>query len=211
MRNVFLLTALSVLTVASANAQVTTVVLARTGMRTDRPHTQTYHFVEVIQSRGKWIFPDVGYMDFGHGDYHEVFIGAGRTVYDGKRLTLTQELYFDQAFGPDSDSARYLLPFSGLQFRFSPKLAANVAYVAYAPLSSGATAQHVLDSAKLEYALSKSWKAGAGYGGYKFGSDPWQNTPFVTTTLSGKAGSLELWLQRMPAGAQVQFRYTVVR
>jgi len=50
----------------------------------------------MFQTHGKWIVPDVGYIDFGTGNYRELFFGAGRTLYDGKKLMMTEELYFVQ-------------------------------------------------------------------------------------------------------------------
>jgi len=82
------------------------VLIARTGFRADAPHASTYHFVEFLQSRGKWIYPDLGYIDFSHGNYREFFLGAGRTIWTGKSATLVEELYFDQAIGPAAKSAR---------------------------------------------------------------------------------------------------------
>ena len=132
-------------------------------------------------------------------------VGAGRTLYNSKRLTWTEELYFVQATGPASKSARYLWPWTLVQFRFTPKL-----YFPYLPLNSSARIQHVLERSKFEYAVTKSWHVGVGYGGYKFADSEWQHKPFLTTTLSTHAGGFELWLQKLPGGAQVQLRYALL-
>jgi len=42
------------------NDRTTTIFLARTGSRLDSPHSGTYHYLELLQIRGKWIFPDAG-------------------------------------------------------------------------------------------------------------------------------------------------------
>jgi hypothetical protein len=36
------------------------------------------------------------------------------------------------------------------------------------------------------------------------------NKPFLTTTISTLAGAFEFWLQKIPAGGQVEVRYTLV-
>ncbi len=185
----------------------TTIFLARTGVRLDSPHVGTYHYLEFIQLRGKWVYPDVGYIDFGKNNYREVFAGGGRTLRDSKRMTLVGELFYDQSFGPAARGARYLVPWTMLQFRFTPKFTNETVYFVYLPLNDSARIQQVPERTKFEYALKKPWKVGAGYGGYKYGDAGWQHKPFVTTTLSTRAGAFELWLQKMPGGAQVQFRY----
>jgi hypothetical protein len=175
----------------------TTIVLARTGVRLDSPHVGTYHYLEVLQLRGKWVYPDIGYSDFGRNNYR----------HDSKRMTLFGVLFFDQTSGPAGRSARYLMPWTMLQFRFTPKFTNETVYFVYLPLNDSARIQQVPERTKFEYALEKPWKVGAGYGGYKYGDAGWQRKPFVTATISTRAGAFELWLQRMPGGAQVQFRY----
>jgi hypothetical protein len=194
----------------TTNNPTTTLFLARTSERLDSPHLGTYHFLELLQLRGNWIYPDVGYIDFASGNYRELFLGAGRTLHNGKRLTLTEELYFVQAFGPAAKSARYLWPWTMLQFRFTPKFTNETVYFPYLPLNNSARIQHVLERSKLEYALTKSWQVGAGYAGYKYGESEWQHKPFLTATLSTHVGAFELWLQKMPGGAQVQLRYALI-
>jgi opacity protein-like surface antigen len=192
---------------AKVASPTTTFIEARMGMRTDAPYVGTYHYVEAFQLRGKWIYPDVGYIDFATLNYHELFIGAGRTLVDNKRLMMAEELYFDQAIGPDARSARYLQPWTLVQLHFSKRFGNETVYFPYLPLNSSARVQHVLECSKFEYALNKTWKIGAGYAGYRYGNDHWQNKPMITTTVSTRAGSFEVWLQKMPGGAQVQLRY----
>jgi hypothetical protein len=38
----------------------------------------------------------------------------------------------------------------------------------------------------------------------------WGNKPFLTTTFSTKEGAVEFWLQKIPAGAQIEIRYVLV-
>ena len=197
-------------TTDSTSKATTTIVIARTGIRLDAPHVGTYHYVEVIRSPGRWIYPDVGYLDFATNAYRELFAGGGLALRDSKRMTLIQELFFDQAFGPAARSARYLVPWTMLQIRFTPKFASETVYFPYVPLNRAARIQHILERAKVEYAIKRPWKSGVGYGGYQYGDLPWQHRPFLTTTLSTRVGAFEFWLQRMPRGAQVQFRYLLV-
>ncbi|MBS1841605.1 MAG: hypothetical protein JSS69_00930 [Acidobacteria bacterium] len=170
----------------------------------------TYHFLELLQFRGNWIYPDVGYIDFAHGNYRELFVGAGRTLHKGKRLTLTEELYFVQATGPAAKSARYLWPWTLVQLRFTRKFTSETLYFPYLPLNNSGHIQHVLERSKFEYAVTESWQVGVGYGGYKFADSEWQHKPFLTTTLSTRAGAFELWLQKLPDGAQIQLRYALL-
>jgi hypothetical protein len=185
----------------------TSFLIARTGVRTDEPHVGTYRFLELFQSRGDWILPDFGALDFYHSSYRELFVGAGRVLYNSKQVTWVEELYIAQATGSAARSARYLWPWTLVDIRFTPTLTSEVVYFPYVPLNSSAHVQHVLERAKVEYAPSKTWKLGAGYGGYQFAGLAWQSKPFVTTAFNTRLGSFELWLQHMPGGSQVQLRY----
>jgi len=185
----------------------TSVVIARTGVRTDSPRDGTYRYLEFFQARGDWVLPDLGALDFYHDSYRELFVGAGRTLSNSKTITWVEELYFAQAVGSAAQSARYLWPWTLVDVRFSPRLTSEVVYFPYVPLNRSAHFQHVLERAKVEFATSRAWKFGAGYGAYQFTGQSWQNKPFVTTTANTRVGSFELWLQKMPGGGQVQLRY----
>ena len=187
----------------------TTIVLARTGERLDTPNVASIHYFEFLQVRNRWIYPDIGYIDFGHNNYREMFIGGGRTLIDSKFATWDQELLYDQATGPAAGSARYLQPWMMVRLRFTPKFTNETSYFVNLPLNDSARIEHILERAKLEYLLKKHWKIGAGYAGRKFADTAWQNKPFITTTLLTSAGAFEFWLQRVPNGAQVQFRYAL--
>jgi len=91
-------------------SKAVTVVMARAGERTDSDPISTYHFVEVFQVRGKWIYPDIGYVDFGHNNYREFFAGGGYTLYKSKRITAIGELLYGQSLGPAAHSARWQPP-----------------------------------------------------------------------------------------------------
>ena len=192
---------------AQSSPATTSFLMARTGVRTDAPLVGTYRYLEFFQARGDWVLPDFGALDFYHDTYREFFLGAGRTLYHSTAVTWVEELYFAQATGSLAQSARYLWPWTMVDVRFMSQLTGEVVYFPYVPLNRSAHFQHVLERAKVEYAPNRVWKLGAGYGAYQYRGQPWQNKPFVTTTLSTNVGSFEFWLQKMPGGAQVQLRY----
>ncbi len=184
-----------------------TFVVARTGVQNDAQ--TTYRYAEVFQQRGRWIFPDVGYIDFADAkQYREYFVGAGAVLFTSKRITIIEEGYLDKAVGSASGDALYFQPWTLVAVSITPKLSGEVVYFPYLPLNKAARIQHVLERAKLEYDF-KHFKVGAGYGAYQYGDGPWTNRPLVTTTLKGgKLGDLELWLQRIPGDhIQLQVRY----
>jgi hypothetical protein len=151
-----------------------------------------------------------GYRLRGFRPYREFFIGGGRTLYEGKWASWDQELLYVQGTGPAAGSARYLQPWTMVRFFFTPKLSSETVYFAYFPISDSAKFHHVIERAKLEYALKRHWKIGAGYAGLNFPGEPWQSRPLITTTILTKEGDFEFWLQRIPGGGQVQLRYFLV-
>jgi hypothetical protein len=189
-------------------SKTATIVIARWGERAESPPTNNYHYAEFFQVRGRWIYPDIGYVDFGHNNYREFYVGGGYTFVNGKYVTAVGELLYEHALGPGTHNDRWLVPWTLLQVRITPKLSGEASYFAYAPLSSTAIVQHVLERSKLEYKMKSRWKIGAGYAGKKAENNPWQNKPFLTTTFITKEGDLEFWLQRLPQNVlQVEFRY----
>jgi hypothetical protein len=194
----------------TAKPTTTTLFFARTGQSIVTPYVGTIHYLEFIQIRNRWIYPDIGYIDFAHGNYREFFIGGGRTLVDAKKVSWDQELLYVQATGPAAKSARYLQPWSMVRVQFTPKFSNETVYFLYLPINHAARVQNVLERAKFEYALRKHWKIGAGYAAYKFANTRHQNKPLLTTTISTKAGAFEFWLQKIPNGAQVQLRYALI-
>jgi hypothetical protein len=195
----------------AAEPKTATIVMARWGERTESNAFSTYHFVEVFQVRRNWIYPDVGYVDFGHNNYREFFAGGGYTFYKGRQITAIGELFYEQSLGPAVHSARWLVPWTELQYRITPRLGGEAVYFAYAPLNSTAKVEHIFDRAKLEYKIKSRWKIGAGYAGKIIENSPWQNKPFLTTTFNTREGDLEFWLQRLPQNAmQIQVRYKLI-
>ena len=188
-----------------------TIVMGRWGERLQSNPISTYHFFEVFQVRGRWVYPDIGYVDFGHNNYREFFAGGGYTLLQNKHFTAVGELLYGQALGSSTHNDRWLIPWTILQYRITPRLGAEASYFAYAPLSSTAIVQHVLERAKFEYRIKNHWKIGAGYAGKKAEDNPWQNKPFLTTTLITKEGDFEFWFQRLPKNIwQMQVRYKLV-
>jgi hypothetical protein len=187
-----------------------TLFFARTGQSLIAPYPATLHYAEFLQIRDRWIYPDIGYVDFGHNNYREFFIGGGRTLIENKFVEWEQELEFVQATGPAAGSARYLQPWSMLRLRYTPRVTSEIVYFPYLPLNKTAGFHQVLERAKTEYRVQKHWKIGAGYAGKDQPGTRWINKPFLTTTISSPAGDFEFWLQRIPNGAQVELRYALV-
>ena len=184
--------------------------MARTGEYLSAPYTSSFHVVEFLQTRGKWLYPDFGELDYAKGDYHEMFLGGGRTLIDGKKFTLLEELFFDQAVGPTAKGANYLWPWTRVDLRFTPRLTSQTVYFPYLPLSSSGRFQQEIERSKLEYVLNRSWKGGIGYGSYQEDGSAWQNREFVTATVATRAGEFEFWLQKIPGhGSHLQLRYTL--
>jgi len=100
----------------TAKPTTTTLFFARTGQSIVTPYVGTIHYLEFIQIRNRWIYPDIGYIDFAHGNYRGFFIGGGRTLVDAKKVSWDQELLYVQATGPAAKSARYLQPWSMVRF-----------------------------------------------------------------------------------------------
>src|ERR1700680_1298952 len=112
--------------------------LARSGESLASPHIGIIHYLEFFQIRNRWIYPDIGYVDFAHNNYREFFIGGGRTLTENKIATWDQELLYVQATGPAARGAAYLQPWSMLRVRFTPKLTNETVYFVYFPLNDAA-------------------------------------------------------------------------
>lgn len=195
---------ISIPTAAQAQA---TVAIARIAVK----ETPTFRYAQVFHDTGTWVLPDLGYIDYGSGDYREFFAGGGRTLVKSPTITLIGELYFLQSAGEASGSARYLLPWVLFAFRSPQKILGEAVYFPYVPLNAAGGRQHVLERAKVEYAFDRL-KVGAGYAAYQARTVTWQHRPFVTMTVSPpKIGDIEVWLQRVPdRGVQLQLRYQYV-
>ena len=188
----------------------TTLFFARTGESLVGPYTATIHYFEFLQIRNKWILPDLGYIDFGHGNYQEYYAGGGRTLFDNRYASFDQELLYLGTAGSAAMGAKYLQPWSMLRVRFTPKFTNETVYFAYLPVNNTAKFHQVIERAKFEYAVKRRWKVGAGYAGVQFAGAGWIHKPLLTTTVSTKAGAFEFWLQKIPRGAGIELRYALV-
>jgi hypothetical protein len=194
----------------SSDRSVVTTFFYRTGEQLQAPHVLTYQLAEYIEQRGRWTFPDIGAYDEGQSGDKLLFLGAGVDLHPGKHVLLTQELYFSQETGPGSRGARSLWVWPVLDVRLAPRLTAQAVAYPTIPLNRSAQAGFDVDRAKMEYALRRNLTVGPGYSSSKSAGSAWQNKPFLTTTVSTRAGSLEFWLERMPGGGQIQARYKLV-
>ena len=189
------------------SAPVTTTVLVRTGLRSD----VTLRYVEVLQTRGRWVVPDVGYIDFGDaGRHREIWLGGGPVLIQRPSVNLTVTGYYAQDDGSAANGAKYFQVWSLLGYQVAPHVVAQAVYLGFAPLNDAARVQHLFERIKLEYDFGRL-KLGGGYAAYRFATDAWQHRPFVTGTVRlGRAGALELWGQRLSGDkAQLQVRYAL--
>jgi len=190
---------------------VVNIYVLRAGEQLQSPNIVTYRVAEWEQMRGRWILPDVGYYDSGYGKDQIWFAGGGADVLHSKHFDWEQELYVLQEAGPESTNKRFMWLWPVLDFRFRPRLTAQVAPYPTLPLNRAQGWSFDIDRAKIEWAATSHWKAGAGYAGGVSPSSACQHRPFLTVTRSTRAGSVEAWLQQYNGGAQVQLRYSLVR
>ena len=190
---------------------VVNIYILRAGEQLQSPNIVTYRVAEWEQMRGRWILPDVGYYDTGYGKDQIWFAGGGADVLHTRHFDWEQEIYILQEAGPESTNKRFMWLWPVLDFRFRPRLTAEVAPYPTLPLNRAQGWSFDIDRAKLEWAATSHWKAGAGYAGGVSPSSACQHRPFLTVTRSTRAGSVEAWLQQYNGGAQVQLRYSLVR
>ncbi len=189
---------------------VTDIYVLRTGEQLQSPHVVTYRVAEWAQQRGRWILPDFGYYDTGYGKDQIWFTGAGADITHSKHIDWEQELYFSQEAGPESTNKRSLWIWPVFDVRFRPRLTGEFVPYPTIPLDRAQKAGFSVDRAKIEWAATYHWKAGAGYAGCS-DSGAWKNSPFLTASRSTQVGKFEFWLQRSTGGAQIQLRYMLVR
>lgn len=192
-------------------APVTTYYIARTAEQFQAPHVLTYHMLELEQVRGRWILPDFGAVDFGHGNNRQFFAGAGAVAHYGRTLLFSPEVYFVQGAGPAAHGARYLWLWPQSDFQFTPRLSAQAIAYPSVPLNHAAQAQFDIDRVKMQYALDRRFTLGAGYSSSKTVGSAWVSKPFLTTTVNSRQGDFEFWAQRIPGGGQLQMRYLLTR
>lgn len=173
----------------------------------------TYRLGEFSQTWGRWIVPDVGYLDFGEPKkYREWFAGFGYKIFASEKFELVEEVFFVQAEGSEANGAKYLQPFLGASYAPHPRINLEVAGFVYMPLNNKEEPNEwVLDKAKIEFNVS-ILTLGVGYGANSEEGE-WRNKPFITATLSpasGKFGSLEVWYFRPREGRpQIQAHFSL--
>jgi len=193
------------------NGPPISIFIARTAEQFQAPHVFTYHMLEYEEMHGKWIIPDIGAYDDGHGNYHEFFAGLGAQFYTGKNLALTEEPYFAQDTGAAGHRARYLWLWTQADLQFARKLTGTVVVYPSFPLDHGAHVEYVVDRAKAEYAFWKHVALGGGYAGDKSPGSDWSNKPFVESKVTTREGIFEFWAQKTDGGGQLQMRYMLIR
>lgn len=207
-----LLYAVSISWGESASSQpAVNVVLIRGAEQLTGPHVITYRIAEWTQIRGRWMLPDVGYYDTGYGKDQTWFAGGGYYVVNKPRFVYYQEFYVSQEAGPESKNARGFWIWPVVETQFKNRFFNQIAAFPTIPLNKSQRWGLEIDRAKTEWAPSAHWMVGAGYSGGICSSRTWESKPFLTTTRKTRTGNYEFWIQRTPAGAQVQFRYLFVQ
>ncbi len=187
------------------------VVLVRSAEQLTDPHIITYRVAEWTQIRGKWMLPDIGYYDTGYGKDQIWFAGGGLYVVNRPRVVYYQEFYVSQEAGPEGKNARGFWIWPVVETQFKSRFFGQIAAFPTIPLNASQRWGMDIDRAKLEWAPRSHWLVGAGYSGGICSSRTWESKPFLTATRKTHTGNYEIWLQRKPAGAQVQFRYMFVQ
>lgn len=203
----------SFLAAETAKPHPTTDILVLRGSEAlQSPHRTGYRLLEWAQQRGRWIAPDIGYYDNGYGHNQLWFIGAGAEIVHHKHYVWTEELYANQAAGPDTHNERSFWLWSVLDLKFRKGLTSQTVVYPTLPLNQAQSWIFDVDRSKLEWEFRPHWLVGPGYAATSSGhKDNWENRPFVTLTRKTRSGDYEIWIQRVAAGAQVQLRYQLVR
>jgi hypothetical protein len=190
---------------------VVDIYILRTAEQLQAPHVITYRVAEWTQVRGKWLFPDVGYYDSGYGKDQIWFAGAGAEVLHRKRFNWEQEIYFSQEAGPESHNRRSIWIWPVLDFQLGRRFSGQIAAYPSIPLNRAQRWSYDVDRAKFQWAFRSHWMTGVGYSGGICNDRSWQSNPFVTVTRATRFGNVEVWLQRISGGSQVQLRYLLVK
>jgi len=193
---------------SAPRAPTTNIFLARTAEDLQSPHRFTYHMFEWAQQRGRWIAPDIGYYDDGYGNDQQWFAGGGPEFFS-KHVDYTQEIYVFQEAGPEARNQRGIWLWTVFNLRFGRHLLNETVFYPTLPLNKSQNWAFDLDRSKSEWTLGQHWKLGGGDSATC--ARTCTNRPFFATTRKTSTGDYEFWLQRIPAGAQVQFRWLLVR
>jgi hypothetical protein len=197
---------------ASKPHTVTDVVVLRGAETLQSPHRVGYRLIEWDQQRGRWIAPDIGYYDTGYGQSQLWFIGAGAELLHRPHFVWTEELYATQAAGPEARNERSLWFWTVFDLPLRKRLSAQIVTYPTLPLNKSQSWGFDIDRAKLEWNAGSNWKVGPGYSATTCApGTAWLSRPFLTVTRKSRTGDYEVWLERISGGAQVQFRYLLVR
>jgi hypothetical protein len=115
-----------------------------------------------------------------------------------------------QGAGSAAHNQRYLWIWPILDLRFTKRLTSQTVLLPTVPLNRSARWGFDIDRSKVEYALRPHLQVGVGYCATKSATGPWMSEPFLTTTVTNRAGAWEFWLERVTGGAQIQLRYQLV-
>ena len=178
----------------------------RTGERLERPYVASYHLFEYTLQYGRWLFPDLGYYDFGSVRSQLWFVGAGAELHPAHNVTWTQIVYVSQAAGPAAHNERALWIWPVINWNISRRLSWETVVYPTIPLNRSQRAGVDVDRTKVEWSFKPGLTAGAGYNATFTAGSQWTNRPFVTVTTTHHDRSWEFWLERIPGGAQVQLR-----
>lgn len=190
---------------------VTNIYVVRFGEELQSPHIVSYRVVEWAQKRGRWILPDIGYKDNGYAKDQIWFAAGGAQVLHRDRLDWTQELYFTQEAGPDSHNKRSMWIWPVIDARFPRRLSTQAVAYPTIPLNRAQRWGLDVDRARLEWSANSRWMTGVGYNGGICKERTWQSRPFMSVKRKSQMGAFDLWLQRIPQGAQLQVRWMLVR
>ena len=208
---ILLLLRADLLSAEKASNPVVDIYILRTAEQLNSPHVVTYRVAEWTQMRGKWLFPDVGYYDSGYGKDQIWFAGAGAEVLHRKNFNWEQEIYISQEAGPESHNRRSIWLWPVLDFQFSRRFSGQIAAYPSIPLNRAQGWGYDVDRAKFQGAVGSHWMTGFGYSGGICTDRSWQSNPFLTVTRRTRFGNVEMWLQRISGGSQVQLRYVLVK
>jgi len=127
---------------ARLGAQADTMVFARMAGW----NAPTFHFLDIVQTRGRLVLPDIGYVDFGRSNYRELY-GGGLVVYPGKHFSWIQECYFVRSLRRVANGASYLQPWTFVACSIpQTRFLGETLYFTYLPLNRAGRIQYVFGS-----------------------------------------------------------------
>jgi hypothetical protein len=129
---------------------VSDIYIVRFAEQLQSPHVVTYRVFEWTETRGQWSFPDVGYYDTGYGKEQIWFTRAGLDVMHTARFDWSQEIYFSQGAGQESNNKRALRIWPVIDAHLRSRLYGEIAAYPVIPLDAAQRWSADVDRAKLE-------------------------------------------------------------